>query len=442
MQVGTVEGGALVASETMHRPAGPRRRRDTTQLTVSRITTLSGLEQLRPQWWQLYEQCAERNPFLSPDWVTTWARHFVDESRLDVLAVFRRTQLIGVVPAYIRRLAPGVRTLHLVGNGRHAGLTELPGVLAPAPEGRSVLRAAVRHWCHQYRSWDWCDVPLSAQQGWFEPEWLAPELSGRALIIHKTTRASVVLPLPRDEQSLRHALKRNVRESTRRAGNRLDRTGQRWCVVAHTTEDEVRQALPVLARLHAARAGLTGRRRHPDVMAVPQRAAFLSDVLPLMARTRQAEILTLDVEGVPVAAQVVLRAPRASYLTLSGVDPRWWQPSPVTLLHLTAAKRAIAAGHEELNLSCGPDVAKLRWSEQVEQHPEFVLCGPRLRSRVAYTGYAVAAQVAAVRRETARHQVLKPPHAAGPDQRPETPASSAHLSETPASTDPHRSSHG
>ncbi|MET7290185.1 GNAT family N-acetyltransferase [Streptomyces sp. NPDC005573] len=402
------KGHDLLTTGPADRPERPRRRRDTKQLSLSRITTLTELERLRPQWWDLYVRCGERNPFLSPDWVSAWARHFTRGPELDVLTVFRQGRLIGVVPAYVRRVAPGMRTLHLMGNGRHAGLTELPGVLTEPTEARSVLRAAVRNWCRDYRAWDWCHIPLSAEQGWFEPEWLAPELLGKALIIHKTTRPSVVLPLPRDGQTLRGTLKRNVQESTRRARNRLDGLGRPWGVTAHTTEEGVRRALPALDRLHAARAEIAGPRRHPDVMADGRRAAFLSEVLPLMARTEQAEILTLDIDGVAVAAQAVLRAPRASYLTLSGVDPLWWRTSPVTLLHLAAAERAIAAGHVELNLSCGPDVAKLRWSEQVEQHPEFVLCGPRLRSRVAYTGYAMAAQLAEVRREAVRHRTAKP----------------------------------
>jgi hypothetical protein len=33
-----------------------------------------------------------------------------------------------------------------------------------------------------------------------------------------------------------------------------------------------------------------------------------------------------------------------------------------------------------------------------------VLCGPRRRSRIAYTGYALAAELAGIRREAARHR--------------------------------------
>ena len=91
----------------------------------------------------------------------------------------------------------------------------------------------------------------------------------------------------------------------------------------------------MLARLHAARAGSAGRRNHPDQLGLAVRRAFLSEALGAMAARRQAQILTLDVAGTPVAAQLVLTAPGGSYLGLSGVDPEWWHVSPVTLLHCT-----------------------------------------------------------------------------------------------------------
>ena len=58
--------------------------------------------------------------------------------------------------------------------------------------------------------------------------------------------------------------------------------------------------------LHAARAGLRGRKYHPDQLEVAARREFLNEALAAMARTAQARILTLDVAGTPVTAQLVL----------------------------------------------------------------------------------------------------------------------------------------
>jgi CelD/BcsL family acetyltransferase involved in cellulose biosynthesis len=132
-----------------------------------------------------------------------------------------------------------------------------------------------------------------------------------------------------------------------------------------------------------------------------------TEAVTKLAAHGRAELLTLDVAGIARAALLVLRAPGASYLAASGVDPDWWHTSPVTLLQWTAMCRAVARGDSEVNLSMGPDVAKLRWSEQVVPHMEFVVCGPRTRSRLLLTGYAALGTVAGMRRETRRHEVAK-----------------------------------
>jgi len=381
-----------------------RRRRDSFNLSVARISTFTELEAIRADWGALYGRCGSRNPFASPDWLVPWARHFVQERELAVLAVSRDGVLVGMAPCYVRHSYPSLERVQLLGSGRHDALTELPQVLTAPTEARSVLRAVLGHWSQTPGAWDWLELPMLEEQGWFEPEWLIDALADDGFVQHKGTRPSVVLALPQEVPALHGVLKRNLLESTHRARNRLNRTGRPWTITAHAEEDDLRCTLPVLARLHAARAGLAGRRRHPNQLTVPARLAFLSEALSGMACGGQAEILTLDVEGTAVAAQLVLRAPDATYLGSSGVDPAWWKLSPVTLLQLRAAETAVERGHGEFNLSTGPAVAKLRWSEHVQQHPEFIVCGPRRSSRAAFMAYRVAAAAAAVRREAARHR--------------------------------------
>jgi CelD/BcsL family acetyltransferase involved in cellulose biosynthesis len=204
---------------------------------------------------------------------------------------------------------------------------------------------------------------------------------------------------------VRGLLKRNVWESVKRARNRLDRAGTPWEIAVHADAASVRDMLPELRRLHAARAAMAGARVHPDALADPLRRAFFTSAVARMAAAGRAEVLALVVDGTPVAAQLVLRSRSASYLALSGLDPQWWSVGPVTLLQYTAMERALERGDTEVNLSVGPDISKLRWSERVVQHPEFVVCGPRARSRVLLSGYAALAAVAAVHREAARHTV-------------------------------------
>jgi myo-inositol catabolism protein IolC len=325
----------------------------------------------------------------------------VADTDVAVLAVRRTGRLIGVAPWYLRRIPAGVRSVQLAGTVRHPALTELPQVVAAPGEHRSVLRAVVGYWCDRPTEWDWLELPVEHGKGWLEPEWIGADF----VVRHKTVRAAVVLPLPADVDTLRSTLKRNVNESIRRAGNRLDKSGQEWTISAYADEQGVADALPILRRLHRARAEVAGRRRHPDLLAQPEPFAFYADAVRRMAARGRAELLTVEVAGTAVAALLVLRAPGASYLAASGVDPAWWHVSPVTLLQWTAMCRAVARGDAEVNLSMGPDVAKLRWSEKVVPHMEFVVCGPRRRSRLLLTAYSALGVVAGMRRETRRHQI-------------------------------------
>lgn len=381
-----------------------RRRRDSSTLSVTRISTFAEAAGLYPEWRALYVEGSPGNPFASPDWLLPWARHFVPERDLAMLAVRRDGRLVGLAPWYVKRVQPVARRLQLLGSGRHDALTELPQILTAPGEARSVLRAVMDEWSRAADEWDWLELPILDQQGWFEPEWLTGAVSARGLVQHKTTRAAVVLDLPTDVPALHRGLKRNLRESTHRARNRLDRASDPWAVTTHSDPDDVGRTLAILARLHSARAHLAGRRRHPDQLAVTARLAFLDEALSRMAASGDAEILTLDIAGQAVAAQLALQAPGATYLGPSGVNPAWWHVSAVTLLQLHAAEAAVRRGHRTFNLSVGPSVAKLRWSEQIRQHPEFIVCGPRRSSRASFTVYRLAATAAAVRREASRHR--------------------------------------
>jgi CelD/BcsL family acetyltransferase involved in cellulose biosynthesis len=381
-----------------------RRRRDMSTLEVTRISTFAEASAILDAWRALYVTGAPQNPFASPDWLLPWARHFVPERDFALFAVRRGGQLVGLAPWYVKRGPLYLSRLQLLGSGRHDALTDLPQVLTAPGEARPVLRAVVNEWSQGSDEWDWLEMPVMDEQGWFEPEWLTGAVGERGLIQHKITRAPVVLDLPADLSALQAGMKRNLLESTRRARNRLDGTGQPWAVTVHENEKDIASAIPVLARLHAARAQLAGRRRHPDELARGACREFLEEALVLMAHRREAQILTLDVAGNPIAAQLALMAPDATFLGLSGIDPTWWRISAVTFLQLHAAETAIERGHGIVNLSSGPSVYKLRWSEQIRQHPEFIVCGPRRSSQVAFTGYRLAAAIAGIRREAARHR--------------------------------------
>ena len=110
--------------------------------------------------------------------------------------------MVGLAPCYVKRAPLLPRRLQLLGSGRHDALTELPQVLTAPGEARSVLRAVIGEWSQQQADWGWLELPVMADQGWFEPEWLTGRVGERGLVLHKATRATVVLDLPSDVPAL------------------------------------------------------------------------------------------------------------------------------------------------------------------------------------------------------------------------------------------------
>lgn len=101
----------------------------------------------------------------------------------------------------------------------------------------------------------------------------------------------------------------------------------------------------------------------------------------------------LRVDGQAVAARLVLRSNGAVFFSISGFDPAWWDYGPLTLLDAESLRAAIGRGDTHANLSIGPDTSKLRWSERLELHQDFVLVGSRGRARRLFTAWAAASAV-------------------------------------------------
>jgi hypothetical protein len=150
---------------------------------------------------------------------------------------------------------------------------------------------------------------------------------------------------------------------------------------------------------------MADRRRHPNYLAADGHIEFLSAALRAMAESCRAQIFTLDVDGTEVAAQLILHAADSAYVGFSGVDPDWWKFGPVTLLQWHAAESAIEQGRQTFNLSVGPSLAKLRWSEQVAQHPVFLVCAPRRYPQLAFPVYCAAVAALSVHFEAVYRRV-------------------------------------
>ena len=359
------------------------------------------------EWQALHESSGDTNPFSHPDWAFTWLEHFARDGHAEPFVVEVRDggRLVGVAPLQRRSALAGRATvLQPIGTGdRWIGPYELPAMLAAPTHGREVARALVGLLGDEQQAWDWSTLLLGSAAPWLEPEWL-PDWSFSLLT--RRVLATAVLDLTTGTDV--YAGRRNLKESFRRARNRLTRDfgTDGWSVRRTTDPAEVDAAVDRLIALHGARAGLaSGRPVHSDVFADPRVRAYLRDVLVRTGARGRASFYELLIGTDVVASQLVLHTSTASYSSVSGVAERAWPYSAITYLQSLAVKDAQDAGHREVNLSLGPNQAKLRWTDQVRSTPEFSVVGPRKRSRVLFLGAGTLSVAASYREARRAHRV-------------------------------------
>ena len=367
---------------------------------VVRLGSLPEARALAPEWARLAETAGAGNPFHHPDLLMPWAeRSLRPGEQIWLLAARKGGRLVGVAPLYRRSWGPGLaHSMQLWGAGRGSNLIELPQVLVGREQPRAVARALVDRLCADSSRWDWAELLLGGSL-WLEPDWLPR--GGTVTLLTKGIRANVVLPVSMGTQP---ALKRNVRESVRRARNRLERAYPgAWSITRATSSIDVPGAVSDLAGLHGERSRLTGKKRHPNALARKADWTFLSAAVTALARREAVAIYRLVADGAAIAALLVLRTDGCTYFLLSGMSHSAWEFSPVTLLQRQAIEDAIALGQQCVNFSTGADTPKLRWSETLTLNPEFVLVPDRFAARLRFGVYWQAAAAAAVARERHRH---------------------------------------
>lgn len=343
-------------------------------LSVMELRSADPTPALLEEWRALFAaQPAPANPFLHPLWVLGWLRTYGVEPVIHLVRREDTGELVGVVPHWIQPVGLGPvpmgRRLLPVGSG-FASPFELPGLLSAAGSTREVTRAVVAAGLVDGGS-DWRELALPGDHGWFEPEWVfgqAPVAFGE----HVRSRACVVLPLASTWAQTRSGLKRNVKESIRRSTNRLAKLAEPTDVRAVTGGELDRAVIDRFLDLHQSRSDHDGSGiDHHDAYADPRHRELLRTVLPALAQEGWATVFELHIDGVVVASQLALRAPATSYVHSSGFDPAVWSLGPTTLLQAELIRTAIECGDRVVNFSPGPNVSKLRWSEQLWVSNEF-----------------------------------------------------------------------
>lgn len=369
-------------------------------LTVDLVTDIEGIRALAPDYQHLYEVVGDVLPFSLQEWHLAWCDHFLNRGpRIrdrPVFCVVREEsgECVAIVPLILtqRRLGP-FRFASVALIGADPGLTEIRDPLVK-PGYEQVTVRAVHGRLTGAHNWTWI------QWSSISPA-LAAALAGETRAHWYETHNDYLLDLPSSWEEFRRTFKRNIRESLRHCYNSLRRAGHSFEFLVAREPDEVRLALDRFLQLHALRATMPSRPKHPNHFDSWTLQSFLYDLCRRLAARDAVRVFQLRIGGNIVASRIAFVTGDSLYLYYSGFDPAWARYSVMTTTVAEALRYAIENGFRTVNLSLTAEQSKLRWRPRLVEYRSALVQRNRLSSRIACAAYL------ALSRQGKRAQLLR-----------------------------------
>jgi CelD/BcsL family acetyltransferase involved in cellulose biosynthesis len=282
------------------------------QLRVELLSADAELAALAPAWDELVLAMPRPSPFLLNAWLVEWWRHFGAGGQLAVGAAFRGDRLVAGLPLFVRpRL--GLRTLEFVG-GTKAALADV--MLRPEEDDSTAAAVAAASGGLEH---DFANVfGLTAESR------LARTPAWRGLRLIERLEAPVLDLSDGWDALYERKFSSRARQERRRHRRQLEQLGSVEISVARKPE-ELGPAFDDAARLYALR--WRGRREGSGLLSA-EGASFYRSVLLRLAEQDVPRVLTLRLDGRPLAATVYLRLSRTLYGLVMAFDPVFARYSP------------------------------------------------------------------------------------------------------------------
>jgi CelD/BcsL family acetyltransferase involved in cellulose biosynthesis len=340
------------------------------ELTLETITSEASFAALEAEWDALVRSRPRPSPFLLHRWLREWWRHYGDGCELAVHVARRDGRLVGALPLCVRPRYH-LRVLSFVG-GDESTLADL---LVADDEGPETAAALAERGAASAQDFaDFSGLPADSR--------LVAELEPADLTLIERSEAPVLdLSLGWDEiyRSKFSAKKRN---HYRRRRRQLAEAGHVEVAVARTPE-ELEQALEDAFVLHDLR--WQGR---PDGsgFATPEGRRFHRATIQALAPLDVPRIVTLKIDGRPIAFHYYLALERRMYVYRIAFDPSFGRLSPGGVNTLDAIEVAAAEGATKVEFLGGAERYKLELADRLEPLYEAFGLARTLKGKVAVAG--------------------------------------------------------
>jgi CelD/BcsL family acetyltransferase involved in cellulose biosynthesis len=369
------------------------------EVTAGCVTTIVALEQLAPDWRELFQRIGCRNPFLSHEWVTSWWRHWGGHHRLLVITIRNRVgRLVAVAPFAIQqsRLGKwGPRALSFITTHAFIGSYHLNLLMDPEYEAVSIQ--AIASMVEQRRTeWDFIAFTLSDQVS-TPLKRFCDRLRSAGMTEKIVETQSVACPYAELPPSFEEYLKgvgSNVRYNFRRRRRALEREGIEF--VALKERGEILGQFGELFRLHRLR--FEGRGIMNSDLLRSGVYEFHLEAAAQLAESGMASLLLLKVRGQAIAALYGFSAGKTFSFYQAGMDPAWARLSVGLVMMGCSIEEAIRSGHDEYDFLGGANPYKFQWANKVRQDGMTCLFDGRARSQLAWSGIGLVDRLRKMKR--------------------------------------------
>jgi CelD/BcsL family acetyltransferase involved in cellulose biosynthesis len=320
---------------------------DPTPLAYDLVTTQAELDALAGEWDELVRAMPRPSPFMLHAWVTSWWRHYGGDLQLRVHVVRRGERLVGALPLQVGR-ASGLRVAAFLGGT----LTNFADALVePGEDGvTDRLASAALRSGQDYARLHGLDAGAR----------IARALGPRLELVERVEAPVLDLSAGWDAvYASRVSSKRRAQH--RRSRRRLAERGALDIRVARSPE-EIDAVLDDTFRVHELRwAG----EYDGSGYATPAGRSFHRDVLRRLAEQDLYRIVTLELDGTPIAFHSAFALCGRLYVHRIGFDPAFRDCTPGVLNTNDALEAAAAEGLTLVEFMGGADEAKLSLADGI-----------------------------------------------------------------------------
>lgn len=347
--------------------------------SVQRHTgSLAVIDSLAADWWALASR-AEAHPFLLPEWIGAYLKHFEPDASLDVLTVRRGTTLIGLLILIAdRTMMYGVPVRRL----RAPVAPNSPDrfdILCEPKDDAIVVTAIWEHLAHR-RDWDVLEL---VDLPWGGPGWRLLQLARQAgfPVGKRVSRRTPYITLHGDGDDLRQlapATSAHFRANLRRRRTRLEAHGR---LQVSRIADADPATLDRFLRLeHAGWKGRDGT----SILARERVTAYYQELVRIAAAHGFLAMYALEVGGEPVAMHLGLALFGRYFVPKLASDESQHVFGPGHLLVGEVLGDCAARGYREFDFLGNEAPWKREWTDQVRVHYRAHLFRKSVAGRLAF----------------------------------------------------------